>query len=362
MPCPTKFDLFALDNASLRNKMRNMTRREFLCGNFGVFGAALLSSTVRLPAPESNDQVVMTVRGPRSPEALGSVLPHEHVILDTAGAERVKDSQYDRDDVVKVVKPYLQAAQEAGCRTLVECTPNYIGRDPILLRRLSKATGLHILTNTGLYGAANDQFVPGFAYEETPEQLADRWVTEAGRGIGDSGIRPGFIKIGVDNGRLSKIDRKLVEAAAQTHLETGLTIAAHTGDAEAAFHELDVLKKAGVSPNAFIWVHAQHEDDPKVLAEAAEQGAWISLDHIEKKSVDKYLALVNGLDKRGFLDRVLLSHDAGWYSIGEPGGGDYRGYTDMFEHFLPQLRDAGYSEAQVDQLTNINPRQAFVIR
>ncbi|MGH8020026.1 MAG: phosphotriesterase, partial [Opitutaceae bacterium] len=42
---------------------------------------------------------------------------------------------------------------ELGVETLVECTPAYVARDPKLLARLSEASGLHVLTNTGLYGA-----------------------------------------------------------------------------------------------------------------------------------------------------------------------------------------------------------------
>jgi len=36
-----------------------------------------------------------------------------------------------------------------------------------LLRRLSQASGLQMMTNTGLYGAAQNKYVPRFAYAET---------------------------------------------------------------------------------------------------------------------------------------------------------------------------------------------------
>jgi phosphotriesterase-related protein len=115
-----------------------------------------------------------------------------------------------------------------GCRALFDCTAAYFGRDVRLLRKVSEQTGLHIITNTGYYGAANDRYVPPHAFEETAEQLAGRWVKEWKEGIDGTGIRPGFVKLAVDAGPLSEIDAKLLRAGALTHLATGLTLAVHT--------------------------------------------------------------------------------------------------------------------------------------
>jgi phosphotriesterase-related protein len=40
--------------------------------------------------------------------------------------------------------------------------------------------------------------VPKHAYGATPDQLADLWVAEFAHGIEDTGVKPGFIKIGID--------------------------------------------------------------------------------------------------------------------------------------------------------------------
>ena len=160
------------------------------------------------------------------------------------------------------VLPYLQQVRALGCETLVECTPAYLGRDPQLLQAfVGQRPALRILSNTGYYGAAKDKHVPAFAFTETAEQLAARWIREAERGIDDTAIKPAFMKIGVDAAPLSEIDAKLVRAAAITHRETGLPIASHTGTGAAAMAELDLLEAAGVPSSAFIWVHAQSERD-----------------------------------------------------------------------------------------------------
>jgi phosphotriesterase-related protein len=61
----------------------------------------------------------------------------------------------------------------------------------------------------------------------------------------------------------------------------------------------------------------------------------------------------------GLLDRVLVSQDAGWYRVGEPGGGRFRPYDTVFTSFIPALRSDGFSEADVRQLLAHNPARAL---
>ena len=63
----------------------------------------------------------------------------------------------------------------------------------------------------------------------------------------------------------------------------------------------------------------------------------------------------------GVLDRVLLSHDAGWYRPGEAGRGDIRGYTDIFTGLLPGLKESGFSSEEIDLLLIRNPQKAFAV-
>jgi len=59
---------------------------------------------------------------------------------------------------------------------------------------------------------------------------------------------------------------------------------------------------------------------------------------------------------------VLLSHDAGWYHVGEPQGGNYRPYETLFTQFIPALKSEGFGEIEIRQLLVENPREAFSIR
>jgi len=246
-------------------------------------------------------------------------------------------------------------------QALFEATPAFLGRDPLLLRRLSEASGLHLVTNTGYYGAAKDKHVPAHAYEDDPRRLSERWTREFERGIEGTGIRPGFLKLGVDSGPLSEIDRKLVEAGALCHLDTGLAIAVHTGDDTAARDILSTLKAQGVSPEAYLWVHAQSGKDRPTHDWAAREGAWLEFDGVGWGPLDDHLNAVVDMKRRGRLDRVLVSQDAGWYHVGEPGGGTYRPYTALFDRFVPALKARGLTEEDIQTLLVDNPARAFAI-
>lgn len=306
-------------------------------------------------------QRAVTVTGVVSVSGLGVVLPHEHVMVDFIGADRVSRSRYDADEVFRVVLPYLQRLRQAGCRTLIECTPAYLGRDPQLLQRLSRESSLYLLTNAGWYGAADDKYLPTQVHMLTPEQIAAEWIGEFEKGIDGTGIRPGFIKIGVDP-EPSAVDMRLLEAAAIAHQKTGLTIASHTGPGSAARKQIERLKELGVAPSAFIWVHAQAEADRQMHVWAAQQGAWVEFDGVAPQTVDQHVELLLHMKRQGFLHRVLVSHDAGWYSVGEPGGGTFREYTTLFTQMLPALRKAGFSENEIQQIIAKNPQEAFTVR
>jgi phosphotriesterase-related protein len=286
---------------------------------------------------------------------LGTTLVHEHVLVDFVGAGEVGRHRYDADEVFRTVLPHLQAVKERGARTLVECTPAWLGRDPQLLRRLSEASGLHIVTNTGYYGAAQDKYLPAHAFEESAARLAERWTAEWREGIEGTGIRPGFLKTGVDPGPLSAVDLKLIVAAALCHRQTGLRIHCHTGDGRAAMDILSVLEEQRVPRAAYVWVHAQNEKDRALHLRAARAGAWIELDGVAEDSLEAHVAAVMDLVRAGHLERVLLSHDAGWYHVGEPAGGRFRPYTFLFDGFLPALRRAGLRDADVRTLLVDNP-------
>lgn len=322
--------------------------------------AAFLLAIVSCQKPDN--RFIEGVNGPIPAGELGTSLIHEHVLVDFIGADSTGFHRWDRQEAFRVILPYLKEAKRMGMNTLFECTPAFLGRDPWLLRMLADSAGINIVTNTGLYGASDNRFLPLYAFDATADELAAQWTREFERGIGGRGVRPGFIKIGVNPGRLSPLHRKLITAAARTHKATGLQIASHTGPAVPAFEQLEILEEEGVPADAFIWVHAQNEKDLSKHVEAAQKGAWISLDGLSRDNENEYLDMLQNLKTNKLLTRTLISHDAGWYSPGEPDGGDFRGYTTLLTSFKRLMLTNGFAEKEYELLVVKNPVEAFGIK
>ncbi len=316
-------------------------------------------------------QFIMTVTGPKDVDQMGLTLEHEHIATDFTGAEKVTQPQYPVELAATFLLPYIQKLKATGVNTLIECTPEYIGRDVLLLRELSEKSSINIITNTGYYAAADKKYLPKHVYSESAEQLATRWVEEWENGIKGTGIKPGFIKLGVGKDTLDSVEQKIVKAGALAHLQTGLKIAIHTGSTIAANDEIDILEKKGVSARALIIVHAQHATSDEQI-KLIKRGCWISLDGINQKpeTIEKYTDFLITLKNAELLENVLISHDDGWSVIQKDdgaigfelfGNGNEKPYTTIFEILIPELRALGFNQEDIDQLLIKNPAEAYKI-
>ncbi|MGZ5135345.1 MAG: phosphotriesterase family protein [Flavitalea sp.] len=334
------------------------SRRSFIQHSMLLTGGAIAGADSFFKAEPG----VMTVTGMITPSAMDYSLIHEHILVDFVGAQQYDPGKWNREEVIEKVLPYLREVKEGGYKTFVDCTPNYLGRDVVLLKEISIRTGLQIITNTGYYGGSDNKYLPADAFSKTAVELADHWTREYTEGIDGTKIKPGFIKTSVNNSELSEISEKLITAAGYCHLKTGLVIASHTGPSIPAFQQLTILQQLGVEPGAFIWVHAQNEKDWKQYVKAAKQGAWVSLDGVQESNISEYVKRLSFMKENKQLRRTLISHDAGWFDPQKPGGGPIRGYTSLFQKLIPALKEVQFTEKEILQLVKYNPAEAFTIR
>ena len=165
-----------------------MKRREFLHAAATITVLPAQRRWCDAAEPPSSPRV-MTVTGEIAADQLGSMLPHEHMLVDFIGADQVSPDRYDANEAFEVMLPLVKQVKQLGCQTIAECTPAFLGRDPELLKRLSASTGMKFLTNTGLYGARQGKFLPEYAHRESAEELARRWTAEWTGGIEGTGVR-----------------------------------------------------------------------------------------------------------------------------------------------------------------------------
>ncbi|MBA2563760.1 MAG: phosphotriesterase, partial [Chitinophagaceae bacterium] len=291
------------------------------------------------------------------------------ITTDFIGAEKIIQPPYNSDSAYNTILPFLVRLKEQGIKSFFECTPNYIGRDVKLLRRLSEASGINIITNTGYYAAVEKKYLPKHVYEESVEQLAQRWLNEWRNGIDGTAIRPGFIKLGVGEGAIDSIETKLILAAINVHKQTGLTIAIHTGNGDAALSEYELFKNEGISGENLIWVHAQNGKAQEHIS-LAKNGVWLSFDGISEPKIKEYVTYLKNMKAEGLLSRVLISHDDGWSVENENDkikllhfdNGNKIPYTTIFDRFIKALEREGFTKEEIDTILVENPRKAFEIK
>jgi phosphotriesterase-related protein len=309
--------------------------------------------------------VIRTVRGDIPADSLGLILPHEHLFVDLRGPRVPDYAEAEPEAVARLMLPYLDAAHSAGATLLVDCAPVGVGRNITVLRHLAARTPVHIVAPTGIYREA---FIPDALLETSDEALATLWVRDIIEGIDGTDSRAGFIKIAMSDDGPTPLEERSLRAAALASRATGAVVGSHTIGGRAALRELDILSAAGMDLARFIWIHAHTEPDMAVHLEAVRAGAWVEFDAIgahdwfpdQHLMVDDVLALLEA----GYGDHILLSHDAGWYEPGQPGGrppAGVRGYTALMTDFLPALRARGVDEAVIRQLTHDNPARAFAL-
>jgi len=288
-------------------------------------------------------------------------LTHEHILVDFIGADSIEPNRWNHDAIIKAITPYFEELKKFKVSYFVDATPQYLGRDVLLLEKIAKKTGVRIITNTGLYGANNNKYIPQYALRMTAEDLAEIWIDEYKHGIQKTTIKPGFIKIGVDSDdTLHAMHQKLVKAAAITHLNTGLTIVSHTGKAKGLWPQLEILKENGVSPESFIWVHAQAEEDNNSYLKAAEMGCWVSLDGLAGE-LENHIEKILFAKRNGILDRIIISHDAGWYDP-QKDVQSIKPFTNIFKLLIPLLKTHGFTDDEIHLLMSVNPSKAFSIK
>lgn len=308
---------------------------------------------------------VQTVLGPIDPADLGLTLPHEHTqIALWQIPDRWDYWQLTRDR--ETILHELAAFRDAGGRTLVDLTLPGVGRDPDWLVDLSQASGLHLVMGCGWYRGA---YYPAEALidRRSVEALADELVQEATLGVGESGVRPGIIgEIGTDKPWLSAQEERVHRAAGRAARRSGLAITTHAVLSPVGFDQLRIFEDEGADPARVVIGHADSYPVLEHYLAILERGASVEFDFLgmtfsatERHGEGRVVELLCELLARGHVDRILLSQDVCHDSQLLRYGG--QGYTYLVRTFLPRLRSAGVSQAEIETMTVANPRRLLTI-
>ncbi len=300
---------------------------------------------------------LITTLGPISGAELGLILPHEHVFVDLRTPDQPGHAEADVEDVVRLMAPEMAAARAAGVTAIVECTPVGVGRRADILRAVSSATGMPLVVPTGIY---REPWVPVWAQNASEAELTQWMLGELHGQIEESGVQAAWIKLSAGDDGLTACETKILRAACQAAGTTNAAIGSHTIRGAVVRNQLDIVEACGYTAERFIWIHASTDPDIELNLEMGRRGAWIEYDWIGSPDTDDdFIHRIQQMLEAGLGDRLLLSHDRGWYDPAQAGGGRPKPYTYISEHFLPKLREAGIDEATLHRLTHDNPLRAF---
>lgn len=299
---------------------------------------------------------LFTTLGPRSKDQLGMILPHEHVFVDLRTPDQGGYAEADAADVVRLMAPEIERIKALRITVLVECSTGGVGRRADIDLAVSRATNFPIVVPTGNY---REPWIPEWVRGASEAELEGWMLGELEDQIEATGFRAGWIKLSAGDDGITALEAQILRAAARAARKTNAAIGSHTIKGAVVMDQLDIVEAEGGTPHRFISIHTQEEKDFAMNLAVARRGAWIEYDHIGRGDDEAIIELILRVLDAGYGNRLLLSHDRGWYDPALPAGGVPQPYTHLSEVLLPKLRARGVDEETIVQLTYINPFNAF---
>jgi phosphotriesterase-related protein len=354
---------------------------------------------------------VITVLGDVEPEKLGITAPHEHILLDAWSsivekeAPSVKTASLKKDvpnndlyyqkvtmsnlgalkldvaavkdnlvlsDVDTAVEELMEF-KKLGGNSVADLTNEYMGRDVLELRKISKITGLNIVTCTGYYMSDS---LPESIKNKNEDELAADMIKEIEEGIGDTGIRAGVIgEIGVSR-EVKKEELRVLRASAGAQKETGTALYVHTWPFGIdGIRVADELESSGAIMDKVVICHVDGTINLEYCKKLLDKGVYIGFEHFGKEYreiVDgKIYIIPNDLERlvairdlikldEDYLGRIIISTDRCLKTELLKYGG--QGYAHILRTIVPYMKMLDFSDDQIATLISTNPRELLTIR
>jgi phosphotriesterase-related protein len=321
---------------------------------------------------------VNTVLGQISPEEMGVTLMHEHICYGYPGWEGDQTiAPLNRAAVVNNGVEALLKLKELGVKTYVDATASDQGRQPEMYKEISEKTGVNIICSTGYYyeeegGSAYWTFRSSLG--DISDELYELFLTEVTKGIRDTGIKAGVIKVGSSKGEITEYEKKMFIAAARVQKETGVPIITHTTEGTMGPEQAKLLIEAGADPKRIQIGHMCDSLDIDYQVETLKQGVYVSWDRMGLQGLagcpmdeQRYEVLAE-LIKMGYANQLMISHDYIITWLGRPLSIPEQALplianwypTHLFQNVIPALKQRGVTDDQINTIIKTNPMRLFL--
>jgi phosphotriesterase-related protein len=308
---------------------------------------------------------VETLKGPVDTADLGFVLIHEHIFSHTEGLTFQFPWVWDEAEAIVDARRQLREAYDVGVRTIVEHSIMGIGRDVPAYMRVAAELPINVIVATGLYCLDR---LPGYFEYCSIDEIAEFFVRDIERGVQNTPVKAGFIKCVTDKAGVTEGVDKVLRASARAHRRTGKPISTHT-DAPSGTGRAQqrIFAEEGVDLGRIIIGHSGDTDDIDYLKELMDAGSTLDMGRISAHILlpnEVRVRVLAELCAAGYADRMTLSHDMlcactavpqHIYTASVP---DTQ-LTYISTRFLPELREAGVTQTDIDRMTVQNPRRLF---
>ena len=345
----------------------------------------------------NSSKYIQTVLGKIKPEDLGITTTHEHLFIDLRwmlvppkeSTELFKayepigldnlgwirrnwtsnlDNLLISDEEITITE--ASKYKRAGGGTIVDATSIGIGRDPLALARVSRATNINVVMGASYYV---DKVHPENMDEIKESTITQMIIDDITHGVGDTNIKAGIIgEIGC-SWPLTKNETKVLRASAAAQAETGAAISIHLGRNEKSPKEIiEILKESGADLTRTIMGHLDRTTtNHEILIEIAENGCYLEYDIFGLESsynpatiqdmssdgqrIDYLIYLIS----KGYEKQIVIAQDICTKHRLQKYGG--HGFSHIIENVIPHMIEKGMSRKQIDNIIINNPAGILAI-
>jgi phosphotriesterase-related protein len=314
---------------------------------------------------------IETLRGPIQLAELGVTLMHEHIFVRDLELEyNYPQPEWNEENMVAAARAGLASLHAKGISTLVDLTVMGLGRDVPLVLRVAADASINVVVATGYYTHTElpkffQHFGPGKIID-VPDPLEGMFLRDIQEGIADTGVKAGIIKVKSEGAGITPDVERVMVAAARAHKATGVPISTHTDTTVFSGRDQQaIFRKLGVNFERVVIGHSGDTTDLDYLKELMDNGSTIGMDRfgVNARLPEKdRIATVVALCELGYADQMVLSHDAGFYSVFSPPS--YRAQRspewnleNISDRVLPELKRRGISDEVIHQMMVVNPKR-----
>jgi 5-phospho-D-xylono-1,4-lactonase len=308
-------------------------------------------------------KIIRTVLGDISPESLGLTLGHDHLM--THPPDDVNDTDLIMDDL-EAARQELGFFKRAAGGAIVEMTTVDYGRDAGELEKISRASGVHVITATGFNkGLFADRLTGSIGVREITNWMVHEVSIGIARLCKDqpraefSRARAGIIKASSGLNAANANEKKVFEAAAQAHQITRAPIGTHTEKGTWGLEQAQFFLEHQIKPQKILIGHLDLKPELLYLLEVAKTGVNIGFDQFGK---EKYLPdlervnLIAQLCAAGFETQIIIGGDMARKSYFKSYGGN-PGLEHVPTTVKQMLVQAGVSNETIENILIHNPRR-----